>query len=240
MDFNSEAPSSEASDLKPSAKTDLVMEVLQSLSIDQISNIMKVSPKIAELNYQRFQGFENSPEKQALFAYTGDVYKNIDSHNFSSSELKFAQGHLRIISALYGVLSPLDKIKAYRLEMSNKLPDIAPTGMHVFWKEGITKQLNIELNNHKNKFLINISSNEYSASIDNNQLNAPIITMHFREKRNGELKNIALNAKRARGMLADYIIKNAIDLPDDIKSFNKGSYNFDTALSDNNNFFFIR
>ena len=168
------------------------------------------------------------------------MYKNIDSETFAASELHFAQNHLRIVSALYGLLSPLDKIKAYRLEMICKLPEIAPSGMHHFWKEQITKQLKIELHSHKNKFLINLASNEYSVAIGNDQLSAPIINIHFREIRNGELKTIALNAKRARGMMSDYIIRNAIDIPNDLKSFNINGYNFDATRSDDNNFFFIR
>jgi len=238
MDFNSEAPSTEFTDLPKSDKTNLIINKLQSLSQDQITKIMGVSTKIAELNYLRFQNFNNIPEKQALFAYTGDVYKNIDSFNFTNKELQFAQNHLRIASALYGLISPLDKIKAYRLEMVSKLPTIAPKGMAKFWQEHITSQLNLELQTHKNHFLVNLASNEYSAAINPALLNFPIINIHFRETRNGGMKNIALNSKRARGMLADYIIRNAIDSPGDIKSFNKNNYNFNISLSDDNNFFF--
>ena len=239
MDFNSVAPCIEFTRLPPNSKTDLIISKLRSLSQDQIAEIMGVSGKIAELNYQRFQNYQNLPEKQALFAYTGDVYKNIDSPSFTSKELQFSQMHLRIASALYGLVSPLDKIKAYRLEMVTKLPHIAPKGMAKFWQEHITEQLNLEIQSHKNNFLINLASNEYSAAIDPAHLNSTIINIHFRQLRNGNLKNIALNSKRARGMLADYIIRNAIDSPNDIKSFNKNNYNYDISMSNDNNFFFI-
>lgn len=238
MDFNSEAPCAEFTNLPQNSKTNLIISKLQSLSQDQIAKIMGVSTKIAELNYQRFQNFENLPEKQALFAYTGDVYKNIDSFSFTNKELQFAQKHLRIASALYGLVSPLDKIKAYRLEMVSKLSTIAPKGMAKFWQEHITTQLNLELQTHKNDCLVNLASNEYSAAINPALLNFSIINIHFREIRNGSIKNIALNSKRARGMLADYIIRNAIDSPNDIKSFNSNNYNYDLSMSDDNNFFF--
>ncbi len=238
MDFHSKAPCTEFTNLPENSKTNLIVQKLQSLSHDQIATIMGVSDKIAELNYQRFQSFQTLPEKQALFAYTGDVYKNIDSFSFTDKELQFAQKHLRIASALYGLISPLDKIKAYRLEMVSRLPTLAPKGMAKFWQEHITKQLNLELKTHKNNFLINLASNEYSAAISPALLNSSIINIHFREVQNGIKKNIALNSKRARGMLADYIIRNAIDLPNDIKSFKHNNYNFDISMSDDNNFFF--
>lgn len=240
MDFEAKAPSSVSREIEQNANTDLVLKKLQSLSVNNIASIMNVSQKIADLNYGRFLGFQTAPEKQALFAYTGDVYKNIDSNNLSDADLNFAQNHLRIVSALYGLLSPLDKIKPYRLEMSNKLPEIAPKGMHHFWKERISQQIKLELKQHKNKTLINLASNEYSASIDPALLEAPIINMHFREERDGTLRNIALNAKRARGMLSDYIIRNKLDSPNDLKSFNMNGYKFDSEKSDENNFFFIR
>jgi cytoplasmic iron level regulating protein YaaA (DUF328/UPF0246 family) len=201
---------------------------------------MKVSQKIAELNYTRFKNFNTLPEKQALYAYNGDVYNNIDTETLDDASIKFSQKHLRILSALYGLLKPLDMIKAYRLEMPSKLKEIAPKGMNLFWKNHITNNLNSELKTHDNKFLINIASNEYSASVDYKTLEATIINIHFRENRNNELRNIAINSKRARGMLADYIIRNEIDAPKDIKSFNKSDYKFNQELSDDNNYYFIK
>ncbi len=218
----------------------LVLNKLRSLSVDQISKIMKVGEKIAKLNYQRFQEFDKLPEKEALFAYNGDVYKNIDTKTLNAQSLGFAQNHLRIISALYGSLSPLDKIRAYRLEMVSKLDDLAPKGMALFWQDVITDQLNLELSNHKNKFLINIASNEYFAAINRKKFNYPIINIHFREIRNGMVRNIAINSKRARGMMADYIIRNYIDSPEEIKIFNVNDYKFDVSMSDDYNFYFLR
>jgi len=172
------------------SKTNNLLNILSSLD-DNIS--MSPSQKIAELNYTRFQNFTTLPEKQALYAYNGDVYNNIDTKTLDDASIKFSQKHLRILSALYGLLKPLDMIRAYRLEMSSKLKEIALKGMNLFWKDHITNNLNSELKTHDNKFLINIASNEYSASVDPKSLEASIINIHFRENRNNELRNIANN-----------------------------------------------
>lgn len=240
MDFQTPSICNKSSKITPTSEMDSTLSALKKLSINDIMQSMKVSQKIAELNYSRFQNFETLPEKQALYAYNGDVYNNIDTDTLDNTAIDFSQNHLRILSALYGLLKPLDLIKAYRLEMSSKVKKLAPKGMNLFWKKHITQSINSEIKTHKNKFLINIASNEYSASIDNTSLEAILINIHFRETRDGKLKNIALNSKRARGMLADYIIRNQIDTPEDIKSFNQSDYTFDQKLSDINNFYFTK
>ncbi|MEM6338626.1 MAG: YaaA family protein [Pseudomonadota bacterium] len=240
MNFTDSTPSNISSQLVESKEMTKTLQALKKLSAQNIVKSMKVSEKIAELNYDRFQNFETLPEKQAIYAYNGDVYNNIDTETLDENSLHFSQEHLRILSALYGILKPLDMIKAYRLEMSCKIPRLAPKGMNLFWQKNITERINLELEKHKNKFLINIASNEYSASINTKMLDATLINVHFRETRDGKLKNIALNSKRARGMLADYIIRNQIDHPDNIKTFNKSDYQFNRALSDSNNFYFTK
>ena len=214
MNFRDNPPSEASSKITESQEIKKTLQDLKKFSIKDIMNSMKVSEKIAELNYDRFQNFENLPQKQAIYAYNGDVYNNIDTETLTSDSIAHSQKHLRILSALYGVLKPLDMIKAYRLEMSTKIPKLAPRGMNLFWQKSITNHINSELKTHKNKFLINIASNEYSASIDNTLLDVPIINIHFMETRNGKLKNISLNSKIARGMFADYIIRNQLDHPD--------------------------
>lgn len=240
MNFRDNPPSEASSKITKSQEMSKTLQALKKFSIKDIMNSMKVSEKIAELNYDRFQNFENLPQKQAIYAYNGDVYNNIDTETLTSDSVAHSQKHLRILSALYGVLKPLDMIKAYRLEMSTKIPKLAPRGMNLFWQKSITNHINSELRTHKNKFLINIASNEYSASIDNTLLDVPIINIHFMETRNGKLKNIALNSKRARGMFADYIIRNQLDHPDEIKTFNKSDYIFNKTLSNSNNFYFTK
>lgn len=240
MNFKDSAPSNTSSRLVESKEMTKTLQALKKFSAQNIIKSMKISEKIAELNYDRFQNFETLPEKQAIYAYNGDVYNNIDTETLDEKPLSFSQEHLRILSALYGLLKPLDMIRAYRLEMSSKIPNLAPKGMNLFWQKNITERINLELEKHKNKFLINIASNEYSASINTKMLDAAFINVHFREARDGKLKNIALNSKRARGMLADYIIRNQLDHPDDIKTFNKLDYKFNKSLSDSNNFYFTK
>ncbi len=240
MNFTDTSPNNVSSQITESKEMTKTLQVLKKLSTKNIMKSMKVSEKIAELNYDRFQNFETLPEKQAIYAYNGDVYNNIDTETLDKNSLRFSQEHLRILSALYGLLKPLDMIRAYRLEMSIKMPKLAPKGMNLFWQKNITNHINSELKTHKNKFLINIASNEYSASIDSKILDATLINTHFRETRDGKLKNIALNSKRARGMLADYIIRNQLDHPDDIKTFNKSDYKFNKTISDSNNFYFTK
>lgn len=240
MNFEEKPLSNISSRVNESSKMKEVLQALKKLSVEDIMKFMKVSVKIAELNYSRFQNFENLPEKQAIYAYNGDVYNNIDTVALDENSLRFSQKHLRIISALYGLLKPLDMIKAYRLEMSSKLPGFASKGMNLFWQKTITSSINSELENHKNKYLINVASNEYGASVDSSALNAILINIHFREIRDDKLKNIAINSKKARGMLADYIITNQLDKPEDIKSFNRSGYKFNKTLSDLNNFYFTK
>lgn len=239
MDFEQNSQDKKSNVLKQNTKTDELIKKLQSLSANELSKIMGISEKIAELNYQRFQNYKSLPEKQALFAYNGDVYKNINVTTLSPLMLQFADKHLGIISALYGLLSPLDNIKPYRLEMVCNLPGVLEKNLANYWKKEITKQVNIALKEHKNKFVINIASNEYSAAIDQSELDAPLINIHFREIRNGVIKNIAINSKKARGLLADYIIRNGIDTPEEIKSFSKKNYHFDESISDTNNYYFV-
>jgi uncharacterized protein len=240
MNFQDPPILDKSSQIIKTKEMQLTLKALKDLSIEDIIKTMNVSQKIAELNYSRFQNFKSLPEKQAIYAYNGDVYNNIDTKTLDEKSINFSQNHLRILSALYGLIKPLDMIKAYRLEMSSKLKTIAPKGMHLLWKEHISKTINSELNEHTNKFLINIASNEYSASIDNKLLGKKLINIHFREIRNDKLANIAINSKRARGMLADYIIRHEIDHPDNIKLFNKDNYRFNKELSDNNNFYFVK
>jgi cytoplasmic iron level regulating protein YaaA (DUF328/UPF0246 family) len=192
-----------------------ILHEIQKFEVSDLMALMKVSEKIAKLNFDRFQNFDKQNDKEAILAYNGDVYNNLDKDIFFKEPLsiKFAHNHLRIISGLYGALKPFDRIKPYRLEMLIKIPKIAPKGLSKIWSTTITETLNKELNGslHKDKIIINAASKEYSSAIDRKILNFPIIDIHFLEMRSGVERNIPLNSKRARGMFADFIIKNQID-----------------------------
>ncbi|PCJ29848.1 MAG: hypothetical protein COA94_00380 [Rickettsiales bacterium] len=216
-----------------------LLAILKGLSAGQIGKIMKVSEKIAKQNHQRFQTYENLPEKPAIFAYVGDVYKKMEPGTFSLEDLEFAQDNLRIISAFYGLVRPMDKIKAYRLEMVNKLPGAPVKSLALMWQEDIAQMINEEIKTHPNKYVINLASDEYSAAIDAASLDAKMVNIHFREIRDGVLRNIAINSKRARGRMAGYIIKGRIGSPEELKSVSALHYAFDAGLSDESNFFFV-
>lgn len=240
-DVFTKAPESlEQSEALFGADSSKILQKAQQYNVQEIQKLMSVSEKIAHLNHQRFKNFNSLESKQALLAFDGDVYTSMERNNYTKEDFAFAQSHLRIMSGLYGMLRPLDMIKPYRLEMSTKLQGIAPKGMDKYWQQEVTKTFNSLLDEQKNPVLINLASNEYSAAINFNDLKHDFVNIHFRENRDGALKNIAINAKRARGMVADYIIKNQIDTVDSLLGFDQGGYSYDKSLSDEQNVFFTR
>lgn len=214
---------------KYTAESNELITLCKKLSITDIQRIMNISDKLSELNYKRFQEFESQTQKQAIFAYDGDVYDNINKHDFTSKQLDFLQNHILIISGLYGLLRPLDTIRPYRLEMSTKLPD--SRDLYHYWESIITNYLNLLLEKHTTKYLINLASIEYSAVINKKILKYPIITIHFKENKYGKLKTVGINAKKARGMMIDYIVKHKIDDPKALKEFNYAGYEYNKNTS---------
>ena len=201
---------------------------------------MGVSDKIAQLNHDRFENFSAKltlkNAKQALFAYEGDVYKEIPVQRYDAKDLDFAQKHVRILSGLYGILKPLDLIQPYRLEMSIKLKNPKGDDLYTFWGDKLTKALNVE----KDPILINLASKEYSDAIQLDNFKGRVITPVFKDKRNGELKVFGMLAKRARGMMTDFIIQNRITKPEDLKKFTVGGYKFHSKLSTESEWTFTR
>lgn len=208
---------------------------LRKLSSPQIAKMMHISAKLAELNHQRYQDFHTpftlKNAKQAILAFQGDVYNDVEIENYTPEDFQFAQSHIRILSGLYGLLKPLDLIQPYRLEMKYRTD---------FWKDKITTALNDEFTAQTNQYLVNLASNEYSKPINFKQLNAKIIQIDFRENKEGKLKNVALYSKIARGTMANFIIKNKIDKPEGLKDFTGRNYKFDKKISTESNFFFVR
>ena len=211
----------------------------RKLSQSQMQDLMKISNKLAKLNYQRYQDFSATyaNAKPALHSFTGDVYDGIDVENYNIDDIHYAQEHLRIISGLYGLLRPMDLIQPYRLEMKTKL--INSDNLYQFWDNKITNSLYNTLEQHKNKILINLASSEYSSAIKFAKLKK-IVTPVFKENKTGTYKIIGLFAKRARGMMANFIIKNHIDNVESLKTFNEDGYKFAPSMSNENEFIFIR
>jgi cytoplasmic iron level regulating protein YaaA (DUF328/UPF0246 family) len=222
---------------------ELISHLRQLSSLD-ISELMKVSVKIADLNFGRYKTwnkkFTEKNAKQSVLAFKGDVYTGLDAESFSSKDFSFAQKHLRILSGLYGLLRPLDLMQPYRLEMGTKLDTRRGKNLYEFWDSTITEGLNKQLNKIKSDTLINLASNEYFKAVKPKELNAEIITPAFKEYKDGEYKMIGIYAKKARGMLSRYIIQNQLIDPADMKSFTEDGYKFNKKLSKANTWVFSR
>ena len=184
--------------------------ILKSKSETQISKLMSLSEKLAKLNFDRFQNFQTpftlENAKQAILAFKGDVYNGIDAPSFSETDLVFAQDKVRMLSGLYGVVRPLDLIQPYRLEMGTKLANNKGKNLYDYWGSSISKVLNED----EDKLIINLASNEYFKSIDKKSLNANILNIAFKEKKGDVYKIIGIFAKRARGLMVNYVIRNRL------------------------------
>ncbi|MCW9025440.1 MAG: peroxide stress protein YaaA [Gammaproteobacteria bacterium] len=213
-------------------------------SVLDIAEIMQVSQKIAELNFDRFAKWKTpfTPEnaKQAVLAFKGDVYTGLDAETFNANDFKFAQKHLRILSGLYGLLRPLDLMQPYRLEMGRKIETDRGKNLYEFWGETITDGLNKQLKKIKSDYLVNLASNEYFKSVKPKLLNAEIITPAFKDYKNGEYKILGVYAKKARGLLSRYIIQNQLTDPEAIKDFAEDGYRFNKSLTKGNTWVFTR
>ena len=217
---------------------------MRRYSRNDIKKLMNVSDKIADLNVERFKSFKTpftpSNAKQAALAFKGDVYTGLNIESFKAKDLDFAQKHLRILSGLYGLLRPLDLMQAYRLEMGLKLPIKKSKNLYEFWDNQITDTLNAEFKKQKENTLINLASNEYFKVIKKKNLEGTIITPAFKEARDGGFKMIGIYAKKARGLMSRYIIKNRIKNPEEIKSFCEEGYKFNKKLSTDTDWTFTR
>ena len=214
------------------------------LSPDQIASLMKLSDKLAGLNAARFgewaQPFTSDNARQAILAFNGDVYTGLDANSFTDADFDFAQQHFRILSGLYGLLKPLDLMQAYRLEMGTKLDNDRGTNLYQFWGDVITKELNNALAEQGDNVLLNLASTEYFKSVKKKSLNAEIITPQFKDWKNGQYKMISFFAKKARGLMARYVIQNQITDVEQIKQFDLAGYEYHSAFSQGNDWVFTR
>jgi len=225
-------------------KTALLVERLKDFDLEGIMSLMKVSRKIAEENIIRFENFSfgvnEDKQRVAITALKGDTYKGLDASSFDRTELLWAEDNIRILSGLYGILSPLTLIEPYRLEMALKIDLDGVIRISDFWKEAVTSELNRLLSKRKEKIIIDCASAEYMASVDKHKINGRIINIVFYENHKGTLKNIAIFSKKARGMMAHFIVKNQIGNPQRIKEFNAEGYHFDSSLSNEEEYIFVR
>jgi cytoplasmic iron level regulating protein YaaA (DUF328/UPF0246 family) len=218
--------------------------VLKEKSPEEIQNLMDLSENLAELNVDRYRKFtkSKSPQgaKQAIYAFKGDVYIGLEAEELSNDDILYAQDHVRILSGLYGLLRPLDLIQPYRLEMGTRLAFDDYTTLYNYWADTIAEQMNRDLKKQGDKVLINLASNEYFKSVERPALTAKVINVDFLDQKNGKYKVISFFAKKARGMMAQFIIKNRINEVEALIAFDTDGYYFDQASSSELNLVFKR
>lgn len=241
LDFDNPAPFNQTSEISFSEKTTQLVSALSRFSGPKLKTIMPVSDALIELNRKRYKDFFQQPEKQAIFAYNGDVYTGFDAKTIEAPALDYAQDHLRILSGLYGVLRPLDNIRPHRLEMGTRW---APRRKKLtdFWGDEPAKSVQESADKAGAKAIINLASKEYFAAVEegNKHLSLPIITMDFRQHGPDGPRFQSFAAKRARGLMARYICDNRLVEPDDLKHFDVDGYQYDADASDALHWRFIR
>ena len=242
LNFDTKSPINESTQPVFLSRAERLNKILKKKSARVLSKLMSVSDNLGRLNYERNQEwklpFTAQNAKQAIFAFTGEVYRGLDVNTIPKEKMAQLQDKLRILSGQYGLLKPLDLMQAYRLEMSTKLKIGKWNNLYQFWGSAITEELNKEMTT--DELFINLASNEYFKVIKPKELKVPIITPIFKDYKNGEYKTIMTFAKLARGQMVRYIIENDINTIDGIKGFNVGGYGFDDNLSSENELVFTR
>ncbi len=221
-----------------------LINTLETLSVQEVAELMKLSDKLASLNVARYASwraqFDPNNARQAILAFKGDVYTGLAAETLSEEQLEYAQQHLRILSGLYGVLKPLDLMQPYRLEMGTKLNNAKGKDLYQFWGTLLTESLNEELSGDRTPVLVNLASNEYFKAIKPKLLKARVITPVFKDWKNGQYKIISFYAKKARGLMSRYIIEEKINAPEALKAFNYEGYQFSETLSEGDALVFTR
>ncbi|MEG2100312.1 MAG: peroxide stress protein YaaA [Flavobacterium sp.] len=242
LNFEKELPTSQYTEPLFLKEARVVHKVVKQKKPAELSELMSISSKLADLNWKRNQEWKTpfTPEnaRPAVFTFDGDVYTGLDAYTIPLEKLEVLQDKLRILSGLYGLLKPLDLMQAYRLEMGTKMPVGEYKSLHEFWKPVVAKALNKELK--KGELFVNLASNEYFSAVDVKALKVPVITPDFKDYKDGKLKMISFFAKKARGMMVRYIIDTNAETIEDLKGFNYEGYQFDANLSKGNHLVFTR
>ena len=210
-----------------------------------IASLMGLSDKLATLNFDRYQSWSASKtmgndNKPALFVFQGDVYQGLQANTFNKKDITFAQKHLRILSGLYGELRPLDVIKPYRLEMGTKLPTARGKNLYKFWGTKVQENILKELKANKSNLVVNLASKEYFTVVGSLPTDVNVVSPVFKDFKNGEYKLISFYAKKARGYMSHWIIKNKVTKPEDLKNFDAEGYKYSKKLSTESEPVFLR
>jgi len=225
-------------------QTQILARTAKTKTAGDLKKLMKLSDNLAELNADRYKSFRlngrSNNAKPAALTFNGDVYGGLDAKTMSAAQMRYAQKHLRILSGLYGVLKPMDAIQPYRLEMGIKLENPRGKNLYEFWGNRIAKTLNNDVEDSKSKAIVNLASNEYFKAVGKNTLSAPIITPSFLNVKDGQARNLMFFGKRARGLMARWIIDNKVEKIDDLSGFNIEGYKINKKLTDGHKLVFTR
>jgi hypothetical protein len=242
LDFESPAITDMVSEPDFAAESEILIKKLSTFSAGALAELMDISPALAELNFERYQSLDRHRadvlSKQAILTYIGEAFRGLNAASMNDDDFEFAQSHLRILSGMYGMLRPLDLIQPHRLEMATKLRIEKFTNLYQFWGDKITAKLNEDL--ASNDFVVNLASDEYFKSVNLNKLKSKVITPIFKDFNKGSYKVVIMYAKNARGAMTNYIIKNQISNPEDIKSFDLNGYRFRQEISEGGNWVWTR
>lgn len=244
LDFDSPDRISDLSVPQFHMSSNRLIRILKKKSVEEIKELMHLSDALAKLNRDRFKQFskeytsENS--KSAISAFKGDVYLGLDVDSLNDEDLIFANQHVRILSGLYGLLLPFDRMQPYRLEMGTRLENMKGSNLYHFWGDSISKALNKELKAQGSNVVLNLASNEYFKAVNKKVLKARVIEVDFREDKNGELKFVSFFAKKARGLMARFVVQNKIDDVEMVKGFDYDNYRFVEEHSSEDKLLFVR
>ncbi len=235
LDYESPIPSLTTSRARLLEQSAELVEILKQKSPGELSDLMHISMDLAELNANRYQQwrlpFRGKSVRPAVFAFRGEVYTGLDVDSLSADDVAYAQDHLRILSGLYGLLRPLDKMRPYRLEMGTRLENGRGKNLYQFWGEQLTELLNKDLRKEKSGILVNLASNEYFKSLKPNLLGADVVTPIFKDYKSGQYKVVSFWAKKARGLMVRYIVQNRLETIEAMQSFNLEGYFFSPEQS---------
>jgi len=242
LDYETKLPSKKYTEPAFLANAEVVHKAVKEKSPAELRELMDISDKLAELNWQRNQDwatpFTSKNARPAMYAFNGDVYTGLDAYTIPAAKINKLQDSLRILSGLYGLLKPLDLIQPYRLEMGTHLPVEDSKNLYEYWKQTVTKALNDELED--GELFVNLASKEYFDAVDAKVLKVPVIVPEFRDYKDGKLKMISFFAKKARGMMVRYIIDKNVKTLKGLQGFNYDGYAFDAKLSKGNTLVFTR
>ncbi|MGB1076673.1 MAG: peroxide stress protein YaaA [Bdellovibrionales bacterium] len=244
LDFGADAPLEMFTQPMFQGQSQALIDVLRAMPKSRLKALMGLSDNLTDLNYERYQNYQTpfdlSNAKQAVYAFRGDTYVGLDVDSLSAEDVGYAQEHLGILSGLYGVLRPLDLIQPYRLEMGTGLATSEGENLYDFWGAQLAQKIEAMVSDHKDKTVICLASNEYIKAVPVKALGVPFVTCHFKEVKNGTPKTVGIFAKRARGMMARFMIKNKVETPEGLKDFDIDGYGYESTLSDDKNLVFIR